>query len=109
MLRCLILALLLTLTAAAKPEPGKFEGIWKADKPYIVLTILSNNPPRGNVAWGEGAPEFYIQDVRIAKGALRFKTIEPNDGVVQYEMKIVSPSEATLSIAGRETLTLKRK
>lgn len=68
MARCPILALLFALFGFAKPEQGKFEGIWKAEKPYAVLTILSDHPPRGSLSWGEGAPEFYIQDVRIVKG-----------------------------------------
>jgi hypothetical protein len=104
MLHILILALLFS-------EAAKFEGIWKSDlkgKTYAIVTILSDHPPRGTMARGEAAAELFIQDPKIVKGALRFKTIDPNDGVIQYEMKVTSPSEATLSIAGRESVTLKR-
>jgi hypothetical protein len=51
---------------------------------------------------------LFIQKPRIVKGALHFKTIDPNDGEVDYEMKITSPSEATLSIAGAPAFPLKR-
>jgi hypothetical protein len=109
--RILMLALTLALTAAASTEPGKFEGVWKGGppgKPSILLTILSDHPPRGTLAHGESSAELYIQDVRVVKGALRFKTIDPNDGVVQYELKVLSSSEATLSVSGKESVTLKR-
>jgi hypothetical protein len=110
MVRCLIVAILFAVLAAAKPETGKFEGIWKAEKagkPYAVLTILSDHPPRGTLS-RDGGMDLYMQDVRIAKGALRFKTIDPNDGLVQYELKIVSPSEGTLALGPKETVTVKR-
>jgi hypothetical protein len=111
MLRLLMLALTLALAAAGSTDSGKFEGAWKGGppgKPSVLLTILSNHPPRGTMAHGESSAELYIQDVRVVKGALRFKTIDPNDGVVQYELKVVSSSEATLSVGGKESVTLKR-
>jgi hypothetical protein len=46
--------------------------------------------------------------VKVVKGALRFKTIDPSDGVVQYELKVISHSEATLSVGGKESVSLKR-
>jgi hypothetical protein len=112
MVRCLFLTLLFVVFLDAKTESGKFEGIWKSElhgKPYAVLTILSDHPPRGTLAREEGGADLYIQDVRIAKGVLRFKTIGPSDGVVQYELKVVSPTEATLLIGGKETVTLRRR
>jgi hypothetical protein len=100
MLRFILFAALLAST-----KPGKFEGIWKADR--IVLTILSDNPPRGTLA-RSGGGSLYIQDVREVKGALRFKIIDPSDGVIQFELKVSSPAEATLSIGRKETVTLRR-
>jgi hypothetical protein len=109
--RFLLLAAVLALTAVASSEPGKFEGVWKTEshgKTLATLTILSDHPPRGTFARGESAADLYIQDTKIVKGVLRFKIIDPNDGVIQYEMRVTSPSEATLSIPGKETVTLKR-
>ena len=119
MARSLILVLLFALSGVAAPktakEAGKFEGVWKAElhgHVYAVVTILSDHPPRGTIARGsattDAAMDLYIQAPKIVKGALRFKTIDPNDGVVGYEMKVTSPSEASLTIAGAETVTLKR-
>ena len=112
MVRCLLLTLLFVVFLDAKPESGKFEGIWKTEphgRPYAALTILSDHPPRGTLAREEGGVDLYIQDVRTAKGVLRFKTIGPSDGVMQYELKVVSPTEATLLIGGKETVTLRRR
>jgi hypothetical protein len=111
MLRFAMLAFTLTLASVASTEPGKFEGVWKggaSGKPSVLLTILSDHPPRGTMAQGESSADLYIQDVKVVKGTLRFKTIDPNDGVVQYELKVVSGSEGTLSIDGKESVTLKR-
>jgi hypothetical protein len=111
MSRFLILALVCALNAVAAPAPGKFEGVWKTQvegKPRIVLTILSDHPPRGTMSQGESTADLYIQDVKVVKGTLRFKTIDPNDGLVQYELKVTSPSEATLLIAGKPPVPLKR-
>jgi hypothetical protein len=109
--RLIILALILALAAIASTDSGKFEGVWKGDlpgKPSIRLTILSDHPPRGTMAVGESSANLYIQDVKVVKGALRFKTIDPSDGVVQYELKVISHSEATLSVGGKESVSLKR-
>jgi hypothetical protein len=111
MLRFLMLAFTLALAAAGSTESGKFEGVWKGGppgKPSVRLTILSDHPPRGTMARGESSADLYIQDVKVVKGTLRFKIIDPSDGVVQYELKVVSGSEATLSIGGKESFTLKR-
>jgi hypothetical protein len=111
MIRILMLAFTLAVAAGASTESGKFEGVWKGNlhgKPYILLTILSDHPPRGTMALGEASADLYLQDVKVVKGALRFKTIDPNDGMVQYELKVISHSEATLSLGGKESITLKR-
>jgi len=111
MTRTFFLAMLLVIPLEAAHETGKFEGVWQSERPektYAVLTILSDHPPRGTLTRGETAAGLYIQDVKIVKGNLRFKTIDPSDGVIQYELKVVSPSEASLSIAGKESVTLKR-
>jgi hypothetical protein len=111
MARWFVLILLFISFLDARTEVGKFEGIWKTEdygKPYALLMILSDHPPRGTLARTAGGIDLYIQDVKIAKGVLRFKTIDPNDGVVQYELKIVSPTESTLSIGGKQLVKLRR-
>ena len=58
MVRILIVALVLVFTAAGASKQPNFEGIWKAEsqgKVLAVLTILSDHPPRGTFAKGEGA------------------------------------------------------
>ena len=107
LVQVLVMILMVVTFLEAAPSIGKFEGIWKAGVEGTILTILSDHPPRGTLTKSGGAG-LYIQDPRIVKGALHFKTIDPNDGVLTYELKITSPEEATLSIAGREPITLKR-
>jgi hypothetical protein len=115
MLRFFTLALLICASVSAGTDTGKFEGVWKAEvrgRVYAILTILSDHPPRGTLARGsaeaDAAMGLYIQDPKIIKGVLHFKTIDPNDGVVSYEMKVTAPAEAALSISGAEPLALKR-
>jgi hypothetical protein len=126
MLRSLVFALLFPVLISAAPDVGKFEGVWKAEiqgHAYAILTILSDHPPRGTLARGsvntnaagqitevtrDASMGLYIQAPKIVKGALHFKTIDPNDGVVTYEMRITSGSEATLSVNGAAPFPLKR-
>lgn len=126
MLRLLLPALLFCLSSSAAPDSGRFEGVWKAElhgRAYAVVTLLSDHPPRGTIARGtvntnsdgqvtevtsDAAMNLFIQKPRIIKGVLHFKTIDPNDGEVDYEMKITSPSQAMLSIAGAPAFPLKR-
>lgn len=113
-------------STSAAPDTVRFEGIWKAElhgHVYAILTILSDHPPRGTLSRGsvntdatgrvtevtrDAAIDLYIQAPKMTKGALRFKTIDPNDGVVNYEMKVTSASEATLSVDGAAPFPLKR-
>lgn len=113
-----VLSLLLLGVVSAAPDTGKFEGVWKGQlngHVYAVLTILSDHPPRGTLARGavntnsagevvevtrDAALDLYIQAPKVVKGVLHFKTIDPNDGVVNYEMKVTSSSEATLVVGG---------
>jgi hypothetical protein len=110
--RFLLLTAIFAFSVFSAPPKTRFEGVWKSGpdgRVYAVLTILSDNPLRGTMTRGEGAVDLFIQDTKVVRGKLRFKTIDPSDGVVQYELDPTSPSEATLSIGGKESVTLRRK
>jgi hypothetical protein len=107
LIQILVMVLMFAVFVEAAPLTGKFEGIWKSDLPGTVLTILSDHPPRGTLTRGEGGASLYIQDPRIVKGALHFKTIDPSDGVLHYELKVISPTEATLAVPNHPPILLK--
>jgi len=130
MTRILIPFLVFSVSAfAAKGAPKSrdtFEGVWKADlhgHVYAVLTILSHNPLRGTVSRGgfstnatgevievtrDPSMDLYIQAPKIVKGALHFKTVDPNDGELNYKLQLLNDSEGLLSI-GSQTIHMTRR
>ncbi len=112
------MSLLFCLIATAADEEAKFQGVWKGEfegHTYALVTILGKNPLRGTIAKGtvrtgkdgavievtrDSAMDLFIQNPRMVKKSLHFKTIDPNDEELDYVMKIVSDSAATLTVKG---------